>query len=92
LVDVSQFQLRGNEGREREKSITGLNFHLKDWNVCRWLTTDIGVAAIPCSAFCKTEPIMTDIIRFCFCKTDETLQSAQQRLAKLKQIMKADRK
>jgi aspartate/methionine/tyrosine aminotransferase len=92
LVDVRQISLRGNEGREKAKTITGLNFHLKDWNVCRWLTTDIGVAAIPCSAFYSAEHLTTDVIRFCFCKTDETLQLAQQRLAKLKEAIKTDKK
>jgi methionine aminotransferase len=47
-----------------------------------WLTTEIGVAAIPVSAF-YDEPRDSGIVRFCFAKRDETLLSALARLAKL---------
>jgi methionine aminotransferase len=47
---------------------------------CRWLTSEIGVAAIPLAAFyagaCEQR-----IVRFCFAKQDETLQRALERLA-----------
>jgi methionine aminotransferase len=48
----------------------------------KWLTTDIGVAAIPVSAF-YNEPKESGIVRFCFAKKDETLRTALERLAKL---------
>lgn len=48
----------------------------------KWLTTEIGVAAIPVSAFYH-QPQESGIIRFCFAKKDETLQSALDRLASL---------
>jgi methionine aminotransferase len=47
---------------------------------CRWLTTEIGVAAIPVSAF-YAEPFEQRIARFCFAKKDETLSLALERLA-----------
>ena len=47
---------------------------------CRWLTTEIGVAAIPVSAF-YAEPFEQCIARFCFAKKDETLALALERLA-----------
>ena len=46
---------------------------------CRWLTTEIGVAAIPLSAFYK-QPSEQKLARFCFAKKDETLELALQRL------------
>jgi len=49
---------------------------------CRWLTTEVGVAAIPLSAFYKTG-FDQRIARFCFAKRDETLQLALERLATL---------
>ncbi|MDB5991005.1 MAG: methionine aminotransferase [Herbaspirillum sp.] len=48
----------------------------------RWLTAEIGVAAIPVSAFYNT-PQESGIVRFCFAKKDETLRLALDRLARL---------
>ncbi|HEV2611414.1 MAG TPA: pyridoxal phosphate-dependent aminotransferase [Noviherbaspirillum sp.] len=48
----------------------------------QWLTREIGVAAIPVSAF-YNEPRESGIVRFCFAKKDETLQTALARLATL---------
>ena len=47
-----------------------------------WLTSEIGVAAIPVSAFYQS-PRESGIVRFCFAKQDQTLQQALQRLAKI---------
>jgi methionine transaminase len=49
---------------------------------CRWLTTEIGVAAIPLSAF-YDDGRNQKLARFCFAKRDETLNSALDRLARL---------
>jgi len=49
---------------------------------CRWLTTDIGVAAIPLSAFYE-DGRNQRLARFCFAKRDETLGAALERLARL---------
>ncbi|QNB08131.1 pyridoxal phosphate-dependent aminotransferase [Herbaspirillum frisingense] len=55
---------------------------LPEAEFCKWLTTEIGVAAIPVSAFYNT-PRESGIVRFCFAKKDETLQLALDRLASL---------
>jgi methionine aminotransferase len=47
----------------------------------RWLVTDIGVAAIPVSAFCRKRQA-TRVVRFCFAKSEQTLARALERLAK----------
>ncbi len=47
-----------------------------------WLTREIGVAAIPVSAF-YSEPRESGVVRFCFAKKEETLKLALDRLAKL---------
>ncbi|HYE70965.1 MAG TPA: pyridoxal phosphate-dependent aminotransferase [Aquabacterium sp.] len=49
---------------------------------CRWLTSEIGVAAIPLSAF-YGDGRDQGLARFCFAKRDETLNAALARLAKL---------
>ena len=57
-----------------------------DAAVCRYLTTEIGVAAIPPGAF-YSEPhkhLAKDHARFCFCKEDATLDAAAERLARLR--------
>ena len=49
---------------------------------CLWLTSEIGVAAIPLSAFYGNS-FDQRVVRFCFAKKDETLNLALQRLSKL---------
>ncbi len=55
---------------------------LKEAAFCEWLTREIGVAAIPLSAFYEGGKEQ-GIVRLCFAKKDETLQRALQRLARL---------
>jgi methionine transaminase len=55
---------------------------LGEADFCKWLTSEIGVAAIPLSAFYGNE-FDQRVVRFCFAKKDETLQLALDRLAKL---------
>jgi methionine aminotransferase len=55
---------------------------LSESKFCEWLTAEVGVAAIPLSAF-YAHGDDHGIVRFCFAKKDETLQLALERLAKL---------
>jgi methionine aminotransferase len=55
---------------------------LPEAEFCQWLTREVGVAAIPLSAF-YGDGFDQRVVRFCFAKKDETLQSALERLAKL---------
>ena len=55
---------------------------LGEADFCKWLTSEIGVAAIPLSAF-YGDGFDQKVVRFCFAKKDETLQSALERLARL---------
>ncbi len=55
---------------------------LSEADFCKWLTTEIGVAAIPLSAF-YGNGFDQRVVRFCFAKKDETLNLALNRLAKL---------
>jgi len=55
---------------------------LGEADFCRWLTTEIGVAAIPLSAF-YGDGFDQRVVRFCFAKKDETLHLALSRLTRL---------
>jgi methionine aminotransferase len=55
---------------------------LSEADFCKWLTTEIGVAAIPLSAF-YGNGFDQRIVRFCFAKKDETLNLALEKLAKI---------
>lgn len=53
-----------------------------DVSFCRWLTTEVGVAAIPLSVFCAA-PFPHKLIRLCFAKQEATLLAAAERLCRL---------
>jgi N-succinyldiaminopimelate aminotransferase len=64
----------------------GARFGLDDdVALCRHLTTQVGVAAIPPSSFYSEEhrALARRKARFCFCKRDETLSAAAARFARL---------
>lgn len=54
----------------------------RDWALSRWMTKTVGVTAIPPSAFYSrdTIPLAKNLLRFAFCKGDETLWKAQGRM------------
>jgi len=82
----------GLEGtRLRLLPCEGTYFQLADYSAvsdlpeaafAQWLTREIGVAAIPLSAFYE-RPVEHGIVRFCFAKRDETLVQAIERLRRL---------
>ena len=55
---------------------------LNESDFCQWLTREVGVAAIPLSAF-YGDGFDQRVVRFCFAKKDETLRAALERLRKL---------
>jgi N-succinyldiaminopimelate aminotransferase len=59
---------------------TGLGLGDNDVDVCRKLVEEAGVAAVPVSAFYADDP-PTNFIRFCFCKRDEVINEALDRLS-----------
>lgn len=56
--------------------------NMKDTDFANWLTTEIGVAAIPVSAFCSKTG-NERVIRLCFAKTEDVLEQAAERLLQL---------
>ncbi len=63
--------------------ISGFGFS-DDVEFTKHLIRNIGVAAVPGSSFYHDPALGSDMIRFCFCKKDETLEAAAERLLKLK--------
>jgi methionine aminotransferase len=55
---------------------------LPELDFAKWLTTEIGVAAIPLSGFYQ-QPQERGHVRFCFAKRDDTLAEAARRLQRL---------
>jgi aspartate/methionine/tyrosine aminotransferase len=51
----------------------------RDWALCRWLTIEVGVTAIPPSAFYSpgNMGLAKHYLRFAFCKSDDTIRAAQ---------------
>ena len=78
----TRFKLLPSEGSYFQcvdiSSVSDLN----EADFCQWLTTEIGVAAIPLSAFYGSG-FDQRVVRFCFAKEDDTLNTALKRLAKL---------
>jgi len=56
--------------------------NLPEADFCQWLTREMGVAAIPLSAFYGSG-FDQKVVRFCFAKKDETLDEGIRRLARL---------
>ena len=55
---------------------------LNESEFCQWLVKEVGVAAIPLSAF-YGDGFDQKVVRFCFAKQDDTLRAALERLRKL---------
>ena len=85
-LSATKFKLLPGEGTYFQcADISNLSVPEKDLGeaeFCKWLTREIGVAAIPMSAF-YGDSFDQNVIRFCFAKKDSTLQAAIERLAKL---------
>jgi aminotransferase len=55
-----------------------------DVEFTRFLVREIGVAVVPGSSFYSRPELGSQQVRFCFCKKDETLNAAAERLQKLR--------
>jgi aspartate/methionine/tyrosine aminotransferase len=58
-----------------------------DVDFCRFLTSEVGVAAVPPSAFYVDPATAPLLARFCFAKHDETLREAGRRLKRLAEAL-----
>jgi L-glutamine---4-(methylsulfanyl)-2-oxobutanoate aminotransferase len=54
-----------------------------DIEFTKYLIREIGVAVVPGSSFYENRSMGSQMVRFCFCKKDETLEAASENLRKL---------
>jgi aminotransferase len=59
-----------------------------DMEFARFLVKDIGVAVVPGSSFYHDPKLGSTQVRFTFCKKDETLAAAEERLRRLKSLVR----
>jgi methionine aminotransferase len=85
-LKATKFRMLAGEGTYFQcVDISGLAVPERDLpeaEFCKWLTSEVGVAAIPLSAF-YGNGFDQKVVRFCFAKKDETLNTALGRLARL---------
>ena len=79
LLSGSRFRLAAVPGGYFQLADFSAIRDTDDLNFCEWLVREAGVAAIPVSAFYETAPDAR-FVRFCFAKSDATLQAAAERL------------
>jgi aminotransferase len=63
--------------------ISGFGF-ANDVEFTKHLIREVGVAVVPGSSFYHDAAMGSQMVRFCFCKKDETLEAAAERLRKLR--------
>jgi methionine aminotransferase len=78
----SKFKLLPCEGTYFQCVDTSQINDLKEADFCKWLTSEIGVAAIPLSAFYGAG-FDQQVVRFCFGKKIDTLKLALEKLQRL---------
>ena len=81
-LERTRFKLLPSEGTYFQCVDISNVSDLGETEFCKWLTTEIGVAAIPLAAF-YGDGFDQRVVRFCFAKKDETLNAALQRLQTL---------
>ena len=82
LLKASRFELLPSEGSYFQTArFTNISSE-HDVDFCKRLVTEHGVAAIPLSVFFE-DKIDYRTIRFCFAKTDETLEQAAEKLCRI---------
>lgn len=78
----TQFKLLPSEGTYFQCVDISEVSDLDEAAFCHWLTSEVGVAAIPLSAF-YGNGFDQRVVRFCFAKKDDTLNAALKLLARL---------
>ena len=78
----TRFRLLPSEGTFFQCADISEVSDMSEAEFCRWLTIEIGVTAIPMSAFYR-DAFDQKIVRFCFAKEEATLRKGLERLAQL---------
>ncbi len=78
-MSASRFTITPSSGSYFQLADYSAISDLDDMAFASWLTREMGVAAIPISAFYQEKP-QTRVVRFCFCKQNDTLEKAAEKL------------
>jgi methionine aminotransferase len=81
-LEHTKFRILPSEGTYFQCVDISRVSNLDEAAFCQWLTSEIGVAAIPLSAF-YGNGFDQRVVRFCFAKKEATLKAALERLARL---------
>jgi methionine aminotransferase len=81
-LEQTRFKLLPSEGTYFQCVDISNVSDLGEAEFCKWLTQEVGVAAIPLSAF-YGNGFDQRVVRFCYAKEDRTLLAALERLKKL---------
>jgi aspartate/methionine/tyrosine aminotransferase len=82
-LEVANFKIFAPDGAYYIMAdISGFGFN-SDIEFTRHLIQQIGVACVPGSSFYSIPSLGSQLVRFCFCKKEETLKAAADRLLKL---------
>lgn len=82
-LEGSRLKLLPSEGTYFQCIDISAVSNLRESDFCQWLTQEVGVAAIPLSAFYGGGEFDQGVVRLCFAKKNETLLAAIERLRKL---------
>lgn len=84
MGDTSNIQFPEKEYLSEVTPAMPINPMPRDWGMSRWMTKEIGVTAIPPSSFydVKNVHLAKNLLRFAFCKGDDTIMEAEQRFRK----------
>jgi methionine aminotransferase len=83
LMESSRFSFVPSEGTYFQlMDYSRIAPEMDDLAFARWLTKEVGVAAIPISVFYESPPEQR-LVRFCFAKDDETLKQAAEKLCRI---------
>lgn len=84
LLGASRFSFKPADGSYFQLvDYSAIAPDMDDVTFARWLTTEVGVAAIPVSVFYDSPPPQQRLVRFCFAKDDNTLKLAAEKLCKI---------
>lgn len=86
LLDVG-FDLQPPEGAYYVMADINAFGATDDVAFARYLVREVGVATVPGSSFFQDKALGRHLIRFCFCKRDETLHAAIERLRGLRVVV-----
>ena len=82
MADTSNVDFPYEEVSKQPSEAKPVPLMPRDWALSRWLTQEVGVTAIPSSAFYSPPNVhlAKNTLRFAFCKGDETILEAERRL------------